>query len=76
MDDLAYLPAAQLALRIRSGELRSRDALEAMLDRIERLDGALNSVVTLDAGRARREADAADAALKRGDPRDRCTASA
>ena len=67
MDDLAYLPATEIAARIRSGQLSSRDALEAMLARIDDKNPVLNAVVTLDAERARSEADAADAALRRGD---------
>lgn len=66
MDELAWLSATEVARRIREGALRSRDVLEAMLERIERRDPALNAVVTLDAERARREADEADAALRRG----------
>ncbi|MBW2280746.1 MAG: amidase [Deltaproteobacteria bacterium] len=69
MDELAWLSATEVARRVRSGELRSRDALEAMLDRIERVGGPLNAVVTLDAERARREADAADAAIRSGNAR-------
>ncbi len=66
MNDLAYESARSIAAAIRDGKLKSRDHLEAMLDRIERLNGPLNAVVTLDAERARREADAADAALGGG----------
>lgn len=66
MDELAYRSAHSIAASIRSGELKSRDMLEAMLERIAKLDGPLNAVVTLDAERARREADAADAALRDG----------
>ncbi|MEE9280346.1 MAG: amidase [Myxococcota bacterium] len=68
MVDPAYRSARQIARAIREGELSSRDHVEATLARIERLDGPLNAVVTLDAGRARREADAADAARSRGEP--------
>ncbi len=64
--ELAYLSAREVAARIRRGELRSRDHLEALLERVARLDGGLNAVVTLDAERARREADAADRALRDG----------
>lgn len=53
--------ASALAAAIRRGELRSRDLLERYLDRIERLDGAIGAVVTLDVDRARAAADAADA---------------
>jgi amidase len=43
--------------------------LDCLLERIDRLDKPINSVVTLDAERARAEADAADAALARGEIR-------
>jgi amidase len=67
MDDLAYRSTAEVAERIRQGDLRSRDALEAMLERSEQLNPPINAVVTLDADRARREANAADAAARRGE---------
>ena len=63
MDDLAYLPATEIAARIRSGQLSSRDALEAMLARIDDKNPVLNAVVTLEAERARSAADAAAAAI-------------
>jgi amidase len=68
MEELAYRSARSIAAGIRSGEFTSREVLEAMLERIERLDGPLNTVVTLDAERARHQADAADAALRAGEP--------
>ena len=64
--DLAYRSARGVASAIRSGELKSREYLDAMLDRIARLDGPLNPVVTIDADRARREADEADRAVRQG----------
>ena len=67
MSELAYLSATELAARIRSKQLSSREALEHLLGRVEKLDGPINSVVTIDAGRARAEADRADAALARGE---------
>jgi amidase len=66
-DGVALLPATELAAGIRDGRWTSRDLLELLLDRIARLDGPVNAVVTLDAGRARAAADAADAAVARGD---------
>ncbi len=39
MNDLAYESARSIAAAIRDGKLKSRDHLEAMLDRIERLNG-------------------------------------
>ena len=67
-NDVHAWTAARVAAAIRTGELRSRDHLEALLERVAAHNGPLNVVVTLDASRARREADAADAAVERGDP--------
>ena len=53
---------------IRRREISSRELLEHYLERIERLNPALNAVVTLDPDGARKRADAADDALVRGGP--------
>lgn len=65
MQDLAWASAHSIARAIRDGELTSRDHVQAVLERIERLNGPLNAVVTLDPERALREADAADEACSR-----------
>ena len=68
MDEhMATRPAVELAAAIRAREISSRELLELYLDRVERLNAPINAVVTLDADRARVAADAADAALGRGD---------
>ncbi|MEO1063981.1 MAG: amidase [Actinomycetota bacterium] len=66
MDELAYLSALELADHIRTRELSSREAVEAMVRRIERLDGQTNLVVTIDVEAAREMAAAADAAQVAG----------
>lgn len=66
MSELAYSSAVSIAKKIRQREISSREALDYFLDRVSALDESINSVVTIDAERARREADAADAALARG----------
>ena len=58
--------AERLAAAIRNGETSSRELLEVYLERIERFNPAINAVVTLDADRARADADAADAAIRAG----------
>jgi amidase len=63
--DLAYLSASDLADAIRRRQVSSREALEHLLRRVETLDKTINSVVTIDAVRARAEADEADKALAR-----------
>ena len=69
MSELAYSSAFAIADRIRQREISSREAIEYFLARVETLDNRINSVVTIDAERARTEADAADAALARGELR-------
>ena len=59
--------ATELAAMIRSKEIGSRELLDSFVDRIERLGGPINAVVTLDLERARVAADAADAATARGE---------
>jgi amidase len=65
--ELAYSSAIEIAKKIKQRELSSREALDYFLARIEALDKKINCVVTIDAKRARNEADAADAALARGE---------
>jgi amidase len=64
---LAYFSAREVATAIRERKLRSREVLEAMLERIEKHNPALNAVVTLEAERARSEADRADAEARKGE---------
>ncbi len=67
MIDPATSAAVELAAAIRRREISSVELLDAYADRIERLDGPLNAVVTLDLERARRRAVEADDALARGE---------
>jgi len=60
-------PAAELARAIRDREVSSRELLDKVAGRVERLNRPVNAVVTLDLERARAAADRADAALARGD---------
>ena len=64
---ILYRSAFEIALDIKAGKLSSRDVLEFFLDRIEKYNAAINAVVVLDVVRARQRADAADAAVARGD---------
>jgi amidase len=66
-DELCLRPATELAAMLRGKEVSARELLEAHLTRIDRVNPALNAVVTLDAEGARSAADAADAALAGGD---------
>lgn len=64
---IATASAGELAAAIREKRVSSRELLDMYLDRIDRLDGAVNAVVTLDAERARRTAYAADELLAGGE---------
>ncbi len=59
--------ALELANQIARGELSAGEATEAAIDRIERLDGAINAVVVRDFDRARDQAKAADARRAKGE---------
>jgi amidase len=69
MSELAYSSALAIAKKIRRREISSREAVDYFLARVTALDQPINSVVTIDAERARTEADAADASLARGEVR-------
>ena len=61
--------AVELVAAIEAGQLSSREALEAHLERVEVRNGPINAVVALDAEGARARADEADAAQARGERR-------
>lgn len=67
MSEIVTRPAHELAVALRRREVSSRELLDCYLERVERLNPLLNAVVTLDPYGAQRAADAADAALARGD---------
>jgi len=65
--DLDAAPAHVLAAALAERRLTAREACERAIARIESRDKALNAVVVRDFERARAQADAADAALARGE---------
>ena len=65
MDALAFLPAPEVAARIRDGAVSAREVVEASVRRIEALDPQLGAFVELDPEGALAEADA----IGRDDPR-------
>ena len=67
--DIAFLSATELASAIKSKVVSPMDAVEAYLDRIERIDPKLNSYITVCADDARRDAKQAEAEIQRGDYR-------
>jgi fatty acid amide hydrolase len=67
--EITDLGAGEIARAISSGDISSREAVEAFIRRIEEVNPRLNSVVVPRFKEARREADEADAARTRGEAR-------
>jgi amidase len=65
--DLAAASAGAIARAIRAKQISAREAVTACLARIACVNPSLNAVVALRADEALRDAEAADAALARGD---------
>jgi amidase len=65
--DLVATSAVELARMLRTKQVSATELLAAYLDRIERVNPAINAIVTLAAEPARRAAAAADEAAARGE---------
>ena len=68
-DDLCFTSAIELVAMIRAKKVSAREVMQAHLAQIERVNPAVNSIVTLVAERAMADAAAADEELARGKPR-------
>jgi hypothetical protein len=68
-EELAYRTADDLVKAIASRQVSSRELVDSAISRIEALDPKINAVVVRDFERARAAADAADAALAKGENR-------
>jgi len=68
-EDLCFTPATQLAAMLRAKKVSARELMQAHLAQIERVNPAVNAIVTLVADRAMADAAAADQELARGKPR-------
>jgi aspartyl-tRNA(Asn)/glutamyl-tRNA(Gln) amidotransferase subunit A len=64
--DFAWASAAEIAAAVGRGEVTARDVVDTALARIEQIDPLLNSFTDVTADRARRRADAIDAARAKG----------
>lgn len=60
MSEICFLPATRLVRAIADGEISSREATEAFLTQIDRINPRINAVVTLVAEQALAAADRAD----------------
>ena len=65
--DLCFLPACELAQKIRQGEVSALEVTDAYLDRIGGCDGQLHSYITVTAELARQQARQADHRRAQGD---------
>ena len=65
-DDLCFTPAVELARRLHARELSARELLDAYLDRIHRVNPAINAIVTLAEEQAALQAAEADDTAARG----------
>src|ERR1051326_7960114 len=68
-EGLAYRSAGDLVKALAERQVSSRELVDTAISRIEALDPKINAVVVRDFDRARLAADAADAALAKGDRR-------
>jgi amidase len=68
-DELAFAGAARQAEMVRSGEVSPKELVQLSLDRIARLDPALNSFRKVFAEKALLEAEQAEARVRAGDER-------
>ena len=66
-EEVAFWSTTRQVDAIRKGEISSRELLELLIARIEKINPDLNAVITLDLEGARRLADEADAKLKDGE---------
>jgi amidase len=69
IEDYATASAGGLAAALAAGSVSAVELCDAAIERIERLDGAINAVVVRDFQRAHEAAKAADAALARKERR-------
>src|SRR3954470_3220490 len=66
-DDLIFMSATKLAQLIREKKVSAKEAVTAYYKRIDEVNPKINAVVQFCRDRAYKEADAADAALARGE---------
>jgi aspartyl-tRNA(Asn)/glutamyl-tRNA(Gln) amidotransferase subunit A len=66
---LNQLTISELAARLLKREVTSREATQACLDRVQKVDGSLHAFLSYNAQDALRQADAADEAFRRSEGR-------
>ena len=66
--DLDFATATEITTAIAGRSVSSREVLEHLIARVDRIDGDLNAIVALDLDRARAAADSADTVTASGAP--------
>ncbi|CAD9217560.1 hypothetical protein BCEN4_1090140 [Burkholderia cenocepacia] len=67
MTQLWQLSATELATRVRQRDVSAREVADAVLDRLDAVNPAINAVVEHRPDDVRRQADEVDRAIARGD---------
>ncbi|OXI80895.1 amidase [Burkholderia sp. AU33423] len=67
MTELWQLPATELAKRVRHRDVSAREVADAVLDRLDAVNPAINAVVEYRPDDVRRQADEVDRAIARGE---------
>lgn len=68
MTELWQLPATELAKRVRRRDVSAREVADAVLDRLDAVNPAINAVVEHRPDDVRRQADAVDRAIRARSP--------
>jgi Asp-tRNA(Asn)/Glu-tRNA(Gln) amidotransferase A subunit family amidase len=67
-DEIFFRPLRDIAQMIRARSISAAELVEAMLNRLEAIEPALHSFISIDADGATRQAQHADNTLRRGEP--------
>lgn len=66
-DEISWLPATELAAKVRAGELSPTEIATAVLDRVQETNPQLNAIISFDREQVERDAAELTAAVSRGD---------
>ncbi|WP_281688832.1 amidase [Pseudonocardia thermophila] len=66
-DEIAWMPATELAAKVKARELSPTEIATAVLDRVDRVNPKLNAIIHLDRDQVLRDAEELTKAVTRGD---------
>ena len=73
-DDIAWMPATEMAAAIRAKKLSPVEVTKALLDRIEKINPSVNAYCLVTSEMALKQAEEAEVAVARATNSGRCTA--